>query len=273
MKLAWATDVHLDAVQPEQLVSFGKDLVKDNPDAILLSGDISTGRDIVGHLRMLQKHVQKPILFVLGNHDLWYSSIQRVDEELRQLCMSSENFVRLSQGSHRPLTPRTTLIGADGWYDLLNGTLGSGGVFMRDWVVIEDFLQTGINFNRREISRIVPLCRSLAKLSADRVIRQAQTAIGDGASKLIIVTHIPPFPQVHTHENRPSTSDMHPFYTSRMMGEALLGLSVQFPHVEFEVFCGHTHGHWTGNIRDNLIVNVGAAEYGRPELQKTFVVG
>ena len=69
MRLAWATDIHLDFLADEQVRAFAGALVADRPDAVILSGDLSHAEQLEHHLRLLAGATSCPIYFVLGNHD------------------------------------------------------------------------------------------------------------------------------------------------------------------------------------------------------------
>ena len=73
--VAWLTDIHLDFLDPHEIDAFCQSVAHSGADAILLGGDISTAPRIRGHLLLLEKHLQRPIYFVLGNHDAYGGSI------------------------------------------------------------------------------------------------------------------------------------------------------------------------------------------------------
>ena len=51
-------------------------------------------------------------------------------------------------------------------------------------------------------------------------------------------------------------------------GDVLLAAAEAHADREILVFCGHTHGGGTVEVRPNLRVITGAAEYGAPRLQE-----
>ena len=70
-RLAWCTDLHLDTcTNSEYLIeSISKKAIDANVDGLMISGDISTSKKLVYHLSVLEKTLQKPIYFVLGNEE------------------------------------------------------------------------------------------------------------------------------------------------------------------------------------------------------------
>ena len=85
-KYGWATDVHLDFVKNDErkLIAFSESLIKDNPTGIFLTGDISIAKQLIYHLSVIEKVVQRPIYFVLGNHDYYGASTEQVRKAMRE---------------------------------------------------------------------------------------------------------------------------------------------------------------------------------------------
>ena len=80
----WAADTHFDTavVSPREQ---GEAWAAHFPESrgILLTGDMGTSRCLKQVLTDLRDGLNRPVYFVLGNHDYWYSSFRRVDEEVR----------------------------------------------------------------------------------------------------------------------------------------------------------------------------------------------
>jgi 3',5'-cyclic-AMP phosphodiesterase len=72
---AWATDTHLDFLKDDnqRLIQFAESLVLTNPTGIFLTGDISVASKLVFHLSAIERVVQRPIYYTLGNHDYYGS--------------------------------------------------------------------------------------------------------------------------------------------------------------------------------------------------------
>ena len=85
MRLAWCNDLHFDFVHPGQKLAFVEQMLADAPDAILVGGDISVATKLEDDLRGLAVGFKRPVYFVLGNHDCYHSSIERVRELARGL--------------------------------------------------------------------------------------------------------------------------------------------------------------------------------------------
>src|SRR5262245_13897401 len=123
MRLAWATDIHLNFLSPAQARSFYCKVGETAPDAVLLSGDIAEAPSVERYLLEMAEHLQRPLYFVLGNHDFYGGSIQ--DVRARMAALSAEHrWLRwLNVAGVVPLTEETALVGHDGWAD---GRLGRG---------------------------------------------------------------------------------------------------------------------------------------------------
>jgi hypothetical protein len=73
MRLAWATDIHLNFLDAAARRGFLESLGK-QAGAVAISGDIGESPDIEGHLLEMEEVLQRPIYFVLGNHDFYHGS-------------------------------------------------------------------------------------------------------------------------------------------------------------------------------------------------------
>jgi predicted phosphohydrolase len=268
-RYAWATDVHLDFVcsnpqnpqNTQRLVAFAQQLTAGDPTGILLSGDLSVARLLVFHLSVLERVVQRPIYFVLGNHDYYGANVDDVRKQMKELSNLSPFLRYMPTMPYYALTPTTAVVGHDGWYDALIGDWQGSNFVMTDWKAIGDFKPVSGNK-----ATIVELARKLAFDGVTHVhngIKQATRY----HKHIIVLTHFPPFRESHVHEGRVGDNNAQPWYTSKMMGDMLLDASRAFPQHTFQVLCGHTHGRWEGKVTGNLQVNVGGAEYDRPAVQ------
>lgn len=276
MRLAWCTDVHLDHLdshpelrRPEK--EFVRPLSSEDVDGFLFSGDVTCAGSLPRHLDLLDKVLGRPIHFVLGNHDFWGGDFNGVRGAVSGVAGSSSNLNYLTQLGVVPLTDRTALVGHDGWYDALHGDPEESGVLMNDWLHIGDFsLVSGMVrgrppwANRVELGAVVAIARKTAWAAAEHVREHATTAAAHHDT-VIVLTHVPPWVEAHRHDNK-SGGDAMPWYTSKLMGDAIEAVAAANPRVRFEVFCGHTHGQADVQVAHNVFCHVGGAQYGRPGL-------
>lgn len=260
---AWATDIHLDFLQGDQrrLIAFSEKLIEKNPTGVLLTGDISVARELVFHLSAIERVVQRPIYFVLGNHDYYGSNTETIRKNMHELSNMSSFLKYMPTLPYHALTPSTALVGHDGWYDALYGDWQGSSFQMVDWNGIGDF--RAVNGNK---VTIVSTARKLAHEAITHVQHGIKQAVRYHKN-VVILTHFPPFRESHVHKGRVGDDYSQPWFTSKMMGDMLLDASKTFPGINFTVLAGHTHGKWDGQVASNLMVHVGGAEYNEPALQ------
>ena len=116
-RIVWATDIHLNFVRDAKSLAFFESIAKQNPDAVLIGGDIAEAHNFERYLIDMCHIVNRPVYFVLGNHDYYKSSIAQVRARTRQLCQRVPNLVWLSNCDEIELTKDTCLLGHDGWAD------------------------------------------------------------------------------------------------------------------------------------------------------------
>ncbi len=116
MRLAWATDIHLNFLTSMDRRRF-LESVKGQADALLITGDIAESNSLGEILRQILAVLDMPIYFVLGNHDFYWGSVVGTRSAVAEMISGSENLVYLSQAGVVELTPSTALVGHDGWAD------------------------------------------------------------------------------------------------------------------------------------------------------------
>src|SRR5690606_33132446 len=163
----WCTDVHLDHIEDQDVISFAERINKLSVDGVVLTGDISIAGRLVLHLSLLERVLQVPVYFVLGNHDYWGGEIAAVRKQMRELSNLSGFLRYLPTSPYTVLTPNTAIVGHDGWYDALYGDYENSRFIMRDWHAISDFvtsgaMETSLHGKRPVFSNLVPKCRELA---------------------------------------------------------------------------------------------------------------
>lgn len=264
-RYTWVTDIHLDHIDEQALINFGQSLLQTKTEGVIVTGDISNANKLTFHLSALERIVQRPIHFVLGNHDYYGGSIEEIRKNMKDLTNMSQYLRYLPVTPYAVLTPTTALIGADGWYDALNGNWKTSTFGMSDWVYIQEFL--AVSERGRNKTKIVEVAQKLAHES----VLHTHNAIKSAAryhKHIVIATHVPPFAESHIYNGKIGDDNAQPWFTSKMMGDMLRDASKAFPKINFTVLAGHTHGKFSGKITENLTVNVGFADYGHPQVQE-----
>ncbi|MFY0533230.1 metallophosphoesterase family protein [Nannocystis pusilla] len=279
MRLAWATDIHLDFLDDGQVRRFAAELAAPRADALVLSGDLSHAETLEHHLRLLAQGVPGPIYFVLGNHDYYGSSVAAVRAAVLDLGARRPRLSWLPAAGVVRLTDRTGLIGCDGWADARIGKPDSTPVVLNDFFHIEELAATIDPVARADPRRFRGTSRSHlhAELRArgDAEAAALRPLLRDALrefAEVVVVTHVPPFAEACWHEGRHSDDDWQPYFTCAAVGDALREAAEAWPDRRLTVLCGHTHGVGEAQILANLTVLTGGAEYRRPVLQRVLDV-
>ena len=273
MKLDWITDPHLDHLNggADALVKFLDKLHKRDSDGLVITGDIAVSGTIYDFLGLLSGAYQRPIYFVLGNHDYYGDWMGNTKEKVRAVCKAVPEGILnwATESGVIQLSEDTVLIGHDGIYDGLCGRGHGTDLSLHDFQMktgildLAEALQFGV---RHLFEKLL----DLAKLSAAMVessIRDAVVA-GDSIQRVIIITHVPPFHEASYFRGRPSDDRSAPYYVNKTMGDMLRRVTAQYPQVKFDVFAGHTHGKQHYRAEENLDVYVGSARYSKaPQFQ------
>jgi Icc protein len=269
MRLAWATDIHLNFVDATARRQF-YDTVGQDSDAVVISGDIGESTDVEGYLREMEDVLQRPIYFVLGNHDFYRGSITTTREAVARLAAESEYLVYLTANGVVELTPQTALIGHDGWADARLGDFANSDVILNDYTLISE-LQFWIGDAVLDKERLSEVLNALG----DQAAKDVETRLTDAVNqypKVIAITHVPPFREATWHEGRISDDNWLPHFSCKAAGDAMVSVMQSNPQANLLVLCGHTHGGGEASPLDNLQVLTGPARYGVPEIQRVIKV-
>jgi 3',5'-cyclic-AMP phosphodiesterase len=229
---------------------------------LCLGGDISHSERLIADLNMLAAAFKKPIYFVLGNHDYYYSSWESVSAQALGWCQAYPNAHWLSYNPFTSLTDKVALIGHDGWAD------GRHGDFQSIWKQVSDYYLIE-NLSNCYWEDCLDKMRNFADGAASHLARTLRAAL-EVHELAIVLTHVPPFQEATWHEGRLSDEDWLPHFASRVAGDVLKQVMISMPGRDALVLCGHTHGTGEARILPNLVCLTGGAEYGNPHLQRVF---
>lgn len=273
MSYAWATDIHLDHVVrfPNRFKDFADSIAPYK--GLIISGDIANADSVILLLDKLYFTINKPIYFVLGNHDYYGSDIRFnriMVDSLNCDIDTCGNIVYLTTFEPFLLEPGVAICGVDGWADARAGDFKNSPIKLNDSVYISE-LRIAATLDV-EYGTKCKLEKEMKRLSRkDNIILKKQLdsihyGLGD-IKEIIIVTHVPPFAECCLYNNRPSNKDFLPFFCNKSMGNLLVKEAKKYPEIKYTVLCGHTHGKCDPYDRlPNLRVRIGGAEYGHPEL-------
>jgi 3',5'-cyclic-AMP phosphodiesterase len=263
-RVAWLTDLHLNFLEPRQTDDFLVRVAAAQPDAVLIGGDIAEAPSVVASLERIAARLTCPIYFVLGNHDFYFGSIQRVRLAVEALCRERPNLVYLTSASAVSLSPRTGLCGHDGWADARLGDYERSLVMMNDYRLIEEL--AGVNKRDRW-----PLLKAMGDEAARHVEAVLPAALAEH-EEVIFLTHVPPLREACWYQGQTSNDEWLPHFTCLAVGETLLRVMRDHPHRRLIVLCGHTHSRGEARPLANVQILTGGAEYGLPEVQRIFEV-
>jgi len=266
MRLAWCSDIHLDHLDEIDRKYFLKLLNDKNHDLVVISGDITVFRHLSSCLEAFNQ-LNKPIAFVLGNHDFYGGSIvdgrtiAGLDRANVTYLSKTPNGIKLSED--------VVLIGHDGWYDCRSGTV-DGSVILNDFHMISDFkiadgLWTALD-SPRDLMYVK--FRGLA----DESVSFLKTSILQAFAsyrKIVIATHVPP-PEFSMYNNKQSEPSYLPYFSSTALSRMLIEVAESNKDKSITVLCGHTHGLACGFLADNVEIMVAGATYGYPEIQEVL---
>lgn len=279
IKAAWMTDIHLNFLADNLRQNFYKEL-NNGVDVAFITGDIAEATSVVSILEEMEASFKKPIYFVLGNHDFYEGSVAKVREDLA--AMQKRNIKLRYMGQQSAIHfGKTILVGVDGFADAREGDFYKSSVKMNDHFYIEDYsnqCETGrsplVWHDSGIRAKIAVKMKELADADAaylDREIRSAM-AFAPETNRCIVLTHIPPFKENALHQGEPSDPDCLPFYVSKATGDVLLQVAADYPNVQFDVYCGHSHSASLHQHAVNLTVECGEAKYLSPQIQKLIEI-
>lgn len=266
-RYAWLTDIHLDHLSEVQAKQFIDSVAAQNIDGLLITGDIGTSKTFIQYLAMFESALQKPVLFVMGNHDYWGSSAEQCQKTATDISSMSTFIKWAASTPYITLSTSTALVGHDGWYDALYADKPDFSLRMNDWITIREYvgdktLQQAVNFDK---GHVVETSRKLAHAATLSMMNSIKAACRY-SKRIIVLTHVPPF-ICHPADNVGLS-----WFSSRMMGDMLRQAAKSYPNVHFTVLSGHTHSSGMLEIDKNMVCHVGQAEYGRPEIVKIIEV-
>jgi predicted MPP superfamily phosphohydrolase len=261
-RIVWLTDLHLNFLHYDDIEKFILRVAAAKPDVVLLGGDIAEATDLFKYLHQMARTLPVPIYFVLGNHDFYFSSIEKVRNEIRELTRETPNLVWLGDANPIELTPKTGLVGHDGWADARAGDYIRSMVMMYDYQLIEEL--AALNKEARWLR-----LKQLGDEAAAHIRRVLPVAL-ERFPQVFVLTHVPPWREACWYQGQISNDEWLPHFTCLAMGEAIESIARDFPDRQLTVLCGHTHSAGVAHPLPNVTVLTGGAEYGAPDIQQVF---
>ncbi len=269
MRLAWLTDIHLNFVEDRGRRRF-LELVREQSDVVAVSGDIGESHDLAKYLREMEEIIQKPIYFVLGNHDFYRGSITKTRLEITEIARESKFLNYLTAIGVLELADDTAIIGHDGWPDGRLGDYWNSDVILNDHLLIAEISKwyEGFVLDKRGLSETLIALADEAARHFERVVEEAASRYRN----IIAITHVPPFREAAWYQGKVSGDDFLPYFACKVVGDILQSVMEAHTQPNLLVLCGHTHGGGELQVLDNLQVLTGEARYKKPVIQQVFEI-
>lgn len=275
MKAIWMTDIHLNFLKHDRLEDFYHDMcerVNDtNADYVFLTGDIGESNSFQNIISNLNARLPSgcKLLFVLGNHDYYGGGVEDVRD--RAYRMLDVNYLTLENPIiHGKIdeSNKVMICGVDGFADGRHGDFAKSTVMMNDHVLIRDFTLATYVGNGR--NGLIKKMQELADADAKLLDIKLSVSL-DNISNVIVLTHIPPFPEVSKYQGKVAGEEFLPYYTSEATGDILMSHALANPGIQYLVLCGHSHHEAHFQPLPNLNVYCGKSEYGKPHVQDMVI--
>lgn len=276
MRIHWATDIHLDHYRGD-VRTWAASLPHENGDALLITGDISSFNRLSLDLRAVFEGYPGRVYFVLGNHCAYGGGIERSRVVAEQDASESDRGFYLTK-SPPLVVGYAEIVGHDGWYDARNGDPFGTTFLLNDFFLIDEYARLMPPPERpwpRSIDdlpsrdRIVWMSQRLADRAATEAEARLEAAASSSAH-VIFATHVPPYAGAAWHLGKPSDDAALPWFSSRVMGQAIDRVALRHLDVDFLVLCGHSHSEGVYQALPNVEVRTGRATYGQPAVWQTI---
>lgn len=253
LKIIWYSDTHLNRLLPWNRFLFVKRVKSQKADGLFLTGDISHGLSINSDLQYLAEKLDIPIYFVLGNHDYYLRSMDKVHDQLLNLTSKYSNLHWLTNSQVLSLNKKTAVIGAEGWYD---ASLGDPEYlkYTLDWLLIKDFRKLS-NFKER-----LAKFKELALNSADLISKKLEESF-ENHKITYILTHYPAWEQATRDVGTYMEKFWLPYNVNLTMGRAIEKVVKKHKKKRVIVLSGHLHCQSTIMVNKRIQCVVNDASY------------
>jgi predicted phosphohydrolase len=265
VSLLWITDPHLDRASDAAINRFHRAIRSSRAQSVILTGDLSNASRVVADLERIAEAAGGPVYHVLGNHDHYGASVAEVRDGVIALTARRPEIPWLPPAGVVALPDGRALVGVDGWADGRHGDPHTTPLVLNDDRLIAEVAAQPDRAGR------IAVKRALADADARRLATLLLRAIADGADRIVVATHVPPFVEALAPGSRAAHPHWHPLLVCGATGAVLRRVATRHPGTDIEVLAGHTHRACRATILPNLRVTVGAAHYGSPAIQEVRI--
>ena len=158
------------------------------------------------------------------------------------------------------------------WRSLTRGTIIEDYEIQRELgagAFARVYLARQISLDRLVALKVSPPMGNEARTLGDLLARAPPT------EELLVLTHVPPFPEACIYAGEQSEPAWLPWFTCIATGEVLTSYARAHPTTKITVLCGHSHGAGACRPEPNLEVRTGGwprgvEGYGNPIVQATL---
>lgn len=210
---------------------------------------MTVGPHLTDTLRNIVGSFGGRVVFVAGNHDYYGADTSGVRAALAKI----DDLISFEPGCRTDpilLEPGVFLCGSGGWGDALAGTATDPIMPLPDEILIADL----------GARKLAIRLGQFGCLSARHLLRQLNV-ISPTAQRVIILTHVPPWPEATWHGGHPSFEAAQSRFCWEFGGRTIRRFARSRPKTRVTVLCGHTHG---GGVwkSENITCHTAAACYG-----------
>lgn len=252
-------------------MGFGQHIHDDfDYDGIVITGDISECDRLEEELEAFWVGTKKSdVFFVLGNHDYYNGSFYEAEQVATRLNKLGIKWLSINEPIR--LTDKACLVGQEGFYDALTGHRTQSRLLMNDFFLIKDFEPINAQRLNPDPLHRFGVMRNKSMNEADAAYKKLSAA-AKNFKTVYFATHYPPFKESCFHQGAISDDTWLPYFTSVLMGEALMRVAGENPQTQFVVLCGHTHSEGVYMPIGNLVVRTGESEYRIPRVHEVFTI-
>lgn len=275
LTLVWASDIHFPLATLTAAELWARAVSLSGADMLVLTGDVSNCRRIYRDLDWISRVAARPACmetrFILGNHDLLDAKhqetcpIENTRDALRYNLASRSGpddliYLHDIEPTDRkceiPHQPGFVMLGVDGWWD------GRAEYAKPPASEVA-------RLNRLKYARRADLDTWKLRERLNRILNApgGPSCRGTAVTDIVILTHVPPYPEAALHNGKPTGPTMIGRYSNVGLGTMLSEIAAANQKILFTVLCGHTHDDAYLRVAPNLHVFVQGAVHGAPSFQ------
>lgn len=244
--MLWLTDIHADKKSEKQLDELYHNINQLNPDLICITGDIADGEKAHLFLENLFTNTNRPIAFVLGNHDFYGWSMEDFQQQTTQFSHKNKGIIYLSDIEGLQFGNDNMIIGIDNWNDLTEYNLNEAPIRSWDFDHIEDF--KGLSDQE-----LINKSKELAAHSCKELEAKLQYAYEQGIKNLYIAMHFAPYHSSHYYSQEILNNEKHKYYWScSPIGKIIDQFANEHPEIHITILSGHTHAKGEYQAKGNV---------------------